>query len=88
MTFSRKDGLLAKIYSEGYCCLNGYLRLCKARGEKVRGMAENIEISTDALFHHYRRLEKGKIPCQGFSDCLGPVIKEIENEKKPPEGGL
>ena len=81
---SRSNWLTAKVVSEGYCCLHGYLRLCKARDEKVRDMAKNINISPDALWYHYRNTRHNCGPvCQRFSDCMGSVIQIIEDEKKP-----
>ena len=80
---SRAKGLIAKIHSEGYCCLNGYLGLCRARGETPQAMAEFIGVSPDAIWHHYRRLKQGKIPCQQHSDCLTPIVEAIQKEKAP-----
>jgi len=81
---SRKEWLVAKI-SEEYCCLNGYLRLCRARGEAVKDMAANIGMSQDTLWYHYRKMDStaGGAQCMKFSDCMNTVITEIENEKKP-----
>jgi hypothetical protein len=79
----RDELLLAKIQSEGYCCLNGYLRLCKARGERPVAMAQNFRIRPDIIWHHFRRLDQGKIACQQYSDCLGPIIEEIQKDKAP-----
>lgn len=86
---SRKGWLIAKVNSEGYCCLNAYLRLCRARDETVKEMAKNINISPDALWYHYRKLDsttRGPV-CQRFSECMNPVITIIEDEKKPGEPG-
>lgn len=80
---SRGKSVLAKIHSEGYCCLKGYLGLCRARGESAQGMAENLSISPDAIWHHYRRLKQGAHTCQGLKDCLQPVIDAIQNDKAP-----
>lgn len=83
MTSSRSNWLVAKIYSEDYCCLYGYLKLCKARGERVEDMAANIGVSPDALWYHYRRLSIGAVQCSKLSTCMQPLLKEIEDEKKP-----
>lgn len=81
---SRKNWLIAKISSEGYCCLNAYLRLCKARGESVKDMAANIGMSPDALWYHYRKMEGENPPvCQRFSDCMDEVITGIEAASSP-----
>jgi hypothetical protein len=74
--------LLPKIALEGYCCVNGYLRLCRARGESLKSMAENISIPYQTLWYNYGQLEKGNRPCKQYSDCMGPIIEEIEKEKK------
>lgn len=78
----RGPTLFAKIASEGYCCLHGYLRLCRARGETVPNMAEFIGMHRYTLYYHYRRLAAGKIPCQKISFCMLPVITVIEAEPK------
>jgi len=82
MTSPRSHWLIAKIHSEEYCCLYGYLKLCKARGEKVVDMADNIGISPDALWYHYRRLEVGAVQCSRLSNCMKPLIEEIKGEPK------
>lgn len=79
--------LLPKIAAEGYCCVNGYLRLCQARGESRKSMCENLALSRDTLSHNYQMLAKGKRPCMKFSDCMEPIIREILDEKKG-EGDL
>lgn len=90
---SRKHWLIAKVASEGYCCLRGYLVLCKERGETVQDMAKNIGISPDALWYHYRKFETASKPpgCMRQKDCLDSIIQELmlekENIKKPPNGG-
>jgi hypothetical protein len=73
--------LLRIIYTEQYCCVAGYLELCKARGETVKGMAETAGITADAIWYHLRNLKCGKTTCLGRSDCLRPIIEEI---KKSP----
>lgn len=80
---SMAQGLVARIHSEGYCCLAGYLQLCQARGEKPADMAEFIGVSPDAIWHHYRRLKQGAVSCQEKSDCLKTIIEAIQNEKGP-----
>lgn len=88
---SRTIWLNSKIASQGYCCLYGYLALCRERGETVKNMAKNIGISQDALWYHYRKFDYGAKPpkCQRVQECLDDVIQELvlENrlEKKPPE---
>lgn len=76
---SRKNWLSAKVASEGYCCLNGYLRLCKLRGETAEGMAKNIGMSPDTIWYHYRKLPtvNGAV-CQKQMECMKPVIDIIE----------
>lgn len=74
----RMDNLQAKILSEDYCCLHGYLRLCKARGEKVPNMAEWIGMHRYTLYYHYRALAQGKRPCLKLQNCLLPVVATLE----------
>lgn len=75
---ARSESLTAKIYSEQYCCLYAYLRICKIRGETPKQMAENFKLSPDAIWYHYRKLEKGKITCDKKPDCMCATIKELE----------
>ena len=77
-----KQWLLNAVYSEGYCCLHGYLELCKARGEKVKDMAPNIGFTKLALWYHYRELKNGRRPCAGHCDCMKSLIEEIKQEKQ------
>lgn len=77
---SRGQTLLARIYSEEYCCLNGYLRLCLARGETVANMAKNIGMSKDIIWYHIRQMKAGKNVCAKKADCLTPVIDEISKK--------
>lgn len=74
--------LFAKISFEGYCCMHGYLRLCRARGESVPGMAAFIGMHRYTIYYHYRRLAAGKTKCQKISFCMLPVIEVIEAEPK------
>ena len=67
-----------KVFGEGYCCLHGYLRLCQARGETRKGMAKNIKMSHWAISYNLRALAQGKRPCQVHSDCMIPIIQEVE----------
>ena len=80
---TRKEWLTAKIASEGYCCLNGYLRVCAARGESVVEMAANIEQSPHTLWYHYRKLREGKLPCLKHGDCMQPLLDEWAKENPP-----
>ena len=76
--------LKAKILSEGYCCLYGYLALCRERGETVINMAKHINISPDALWYHYRKLDdiNSKEPkCHRYKECLDPIVQELLTEK-------
>jgi hypothetical protein len=75
---SRAHGLLARIYSEGYCCVYGYLNLCRARGETPATMGEYIGLPAHTIRHHYRCEKEGKRSCENKPDCLAPVIAEIK----------
>lgn len=74
---SRAQGLVAKIYSEGYCCLHGYLELCKRRGESPTSMGANLGVLPHTIRHHYRQSKKGRRACQNKPDCLCAVINEL-----------
>lgn len=79
----RRDVLLGKIYSEGYCCMWGYLTFCRAKGQGTRSMAEWQGVSIDAIRHHYRRLQANEHVCQKTSECIKPDIEAITQEKGP-----
>lgn len=76
--------LFPKIISEGYCCLHGYLGLCKARGEKKPEMAAWIGVCKRTIFYNYELMEKGKRPCMKQHDCMLPLIQEIQASETPP----
>jgi len=69
--------LRARILSEGYCCVYGYLELCRARNETPTGMGENIGLPAHTIRHNYRCLKKGNRACANKPDCLKPTIEEI-----------
>lgn len=88
MKTARTQNIQAKIQSEGYCCIKGYLGLCKAREEKVPDMAENIGLSKHTIYYHIRKGAE----CQKQQTCMQQIIHEVEklvaDEKaafKPPE---
>lgn len=70
--------MLAKVALEGYCCMNGYLGLCEARGEKRREMADWLDVNPKTLDHHYQQRAKGKTVCMGYSSCMKPLIEELK----------
>jgi hypothetical protein len=74
-----------KAFSEGYCCLWGYLKLCRARGETRKSMSEFSGLSVETIKNHYRRLKRGEHSCQEYPDCLRPVIEDID--PGPSNGG-
>lgn len=80
----RKDNLAAKVASEGYCCINGYLRLCKARNEKVPDMAKWIGLHRYTIYYHYRELAANRRPCMKQGDCMSPLISEITLSSQNP----
>ena len=77
MKNARTDKLEARVASEGYCCISGYLRLCRARGEKVRAMSQWIDLHRYTLYYHFRELAKGNRPCMKRKDCMEPIIAEL-----------
>ena len=83
--------LLPKIASEGYCCEYGYLKLCRARGETRREMAGFLGVKFRLIKHWYSLLKKGKVECQCYSDCLLPIVEDIERRGNSgldnPDGG-
>jgi len=77
------------IASEGYCCIYGYLRLCKARGETKKEMASWLKISVNTLKTNYQLLSQGRHVCQKYKDCLEPIIQELEDPNpEPPSNTL
>jgi hypothetical protein len=78
--------LEAKAIADGYCCLYGYLTLCRTRGERVKDMAANIDMGPTTIWHHLRRIKNNELTCPSHSDCLKPIIEEIK--KDPPKRAL
>lgn len=74
--------LFAKVASEEYCCMHGYFRLCKARGEKIAGMAENLDVSFWTMKYNDQLYRRKKHPCMNYQGCMVPQIEEIEAEAK------
>ena len=71
--------IFPKIASEGYCCIYGYLNLCRARGETKKSMASWLGVSFWTIKDHYKLLRRGVHTCQKYSECLRPVIEDIHN---------
>jgi hypothetical protein len=76
----RQIRLISYVYEEEYCCMAGYLNLCRARGERVVDMAENFSVSPLTIWSHYRKLALGKHVCKNKKGCLAPIISELEKE--------
>ena len=72
------NSLLPAILDEGYCCVHGYIRLCKARGETRKGMAEFIGVPIRTVASNIYEYGCGNRPCQEHSDCMLPEIAKIE----------
>jgi hypothetical protein len=70
--------LLPKIASEEYCCVYGYLRLCKARGESYAEMAKSMKVSYWTIKYNFRKMREEKFVCQQYSDCMKSSIEEVE----------
>lgn len=77
-----KAQLRPKILNEGYCCIYGYLNLCKARGETIKSMAAFLGVNKSVLWDCTRKKGKKHV-CQQTSECLQPIILEIQKEKGP-----
>jgi len=73
--------LFPKLVNEGYCCMHGYLGLCKARKETPVSMAKFFSIHPWAIRYHYRQQKLGRHKCQNHPDCLKGVILDLGNEK-------
>ena len=74
--------LYKKILDEGYCCIHGYLTLCKARGEKTKNMAKFIGVAQTTVEYNLQQQAKNKRPCQGAKDCLLPIVAEIKGKSE------
>lgn len=75
-----RRGVLAGVLSEGYCCIYGYLRLCKARGEKPEQMAENLGVTKKPIYRFYKLMEEpnSRITCQRWKSCMKADIEAVE----------
>lgn len=78
----RRDVLLGKIYSEGYCCLWGYFTFCQAKGQGTRSISEWHGVSIDAVRHHFRRMRAGGLRLSGHHH----LHKTRHRSRFPDEG--
>jgi len=74
--------LRAKTISEGYCCVWGFLALCRARNQSPASMMQHLGLSRLTFYYHDRKAQKGGYSCENRADCLKPVIGEITGETK------
>jgi hypothetical protein len=74
--------IFPKVASEGYCCMFGYLSLCRARGETKQQMANWLGINFWTVKYNYRCLKQGRHTCQKLEGCLKPIIDDLQ----PPDG--
>lgn len=80
---ARSHNIHAKIASEGYCCVWGFLNLCKARGQTPSTMMPFLGLSRLTFYHHNRKLQNGLYTCEGKPDCLKETIEQIRAEVSP-----
>ena len=73
------DTLKQKVAEEGYCCLRGYLDLCRSRGETPDSMGEFIEVAGSTIRYHYAQCRLTFVPkshrCKGAEDCMQYLCK-------------
>jgi hypothetical protein len=57
---------------EGYCCMHGYLKLCKFRGQKPEDMAKHMGVASSTIRYHYTMLvlNKKNHRCLGSGSCM------------------
>lgn len=65
--------------------MNGYLRVCAARGERPSSMAAWIGVHRLTIEYNYLKLKAGQHPCQARSDCMHAEICAISSDSAPPE---
>jgi len=85
---ARSHNIHAKIASEGYCCVWGFLNLCKARGQTPSTMMPFLGLSRLTFYHHNRKLKNGLYSCEGKPDCLKDAIAEIRNSLQQSSGEI
>lgn len=73
--------LFKRIVNEGYCCIKGYLHLCKARGETPKSMGKFLQMSPGVIRYHYRLDKANPYKCQNHPECLQGVVSELKTEK-------
>lgn len=64
------------VAEEGYCCMYGYLKLCKARGQKPDDMAKHMGVAGSTIRYHYTKIfeDKKNHRCKGGGDCMKPLF--------------
>lgn len=80
------DTLRAKVLSEGYCCMYGYIRLCHARKELSEGMAKNLNAPARTIRYNEQLYRQGRHVCQCQKDCMKPQIEAVEALQKKGKG--
>lgn len=68
--------------------MHGYIRLCFARGQTRKEMAEWLSVPLRTMDYNCKKYNDGEHRCQGYSDCMKPEILEIEVKSPPPEQGV
>lgn len=66
------------IDSEGYCCMYGYLKLCKHRGERPDEMAAHMGVAGSTIRYHYTMLSinKKNHRCENGEGCMKPEFTD------------
>lgn len=77
---------LLNLIAGDYCCLYGYLTLCRLRGERTLAMAKNLGCTSRAIRYHYTIMNRRHAPrshcCRKKGvDCLHPHIIAIQSAK-------
>lgn len=73
---ARQHNIHAKLASEGYCCVYGYLKLGQSQGLTPVEMMAPLGFSRLTFYHHARKLANGQYTCRNRSDCLKACFEE------------
>jgi hypothetical protein len=64
------------IEDEGYCCMYGYCKLAKSRGETPETMAKAMGVSKSTIAYHYTKIADATRShrCKQSPDCMKPLF--------------
>lgn len=60
-----------------YCCVTGYVEVCRARGQGAASCAEHLGLPARTVQDYFRAVDNGTRSCRRLPDCMRPLCLEI-----------